>query len=104
MRQSLTFTSSGSPHSSFLKVTRTWLLVGLNSNPSSSHGVSSFAVPGIALAEVEANLRWSMDSSFLADRFPQDVGVADWKEEAERMEIKESPNANSLVRMIMMKL
>lgn len=99
MRQRLTFTSSGSPHSSFLKVTRTWLFVGLNSKPSSSQGVSSFAVPGMALAEVEANLRCPMDSSFLADWLPQNAGGEDWKEETEW--IKEMPSVNILTRMIM---
>ena len=104
MRQRLTFTSSGSPHSSFLKVTRTWLLVGLNSNPSSSQGVSNFAVPGMALAEVEPNLRCSIDSSFLADLLPQDAGAADWKEEVAWIEIKETASVSSSARMIMVRL
>jgi hypothetical protein len=43
-----------------------------------------------------------MESSFLADRFPEDVGVADWKEEAVRIEIKVSPSVNSLAPMIIM--
>jgi hypothetical protein len=41
-----TLTSSIFPHSPFLKVIRTWLLVGRNSKPSSSHGTSNFPVPG----------------------------------------------------------
>lgn len=53
-----TFTSSGFPQLPSLKVTRMWLFVGRNSNPSSSHGVSSLAVPGFALADVDDNLRF----------------------------------------------
>ena len=41
-----TLQSSGSPHSPSLYVIRTWLLVGRNSKPNSSHGTSILAVPG----------------------------------------------------------
>ena len=52
----LTLTSSGFPHSPSLKVSLTWLLVGRNSKPNSSHGVSSSALPGRTLAAEDDKL------------------------------------------------
>jgi hypothetical protein len=49
-KEKLTVTSSVGPHSPFLYVMRTWLLVGRNSNPSSSQGTSTLAVPGFPSA------------------------------------------------------
>ena len=53
----LTLTSSTSPHLPSFHVIRAWLLVGRNSKPNSSHGVSSLADPGVfAGVAKEANL------------------------------------------------
>lgn len=72
----LTLMSSISPHLPSFHVTRTWLLVGRNSKPNSSHGVSNLADPGV-LAGVanEANLVLRPELDWTRELTPHRLGV-----------------------------